>query len=211
MKRDSKEILSEEIEPLLKDIDKWKDKKAGLLYSREIAERNIYDVVKDKDTAEIINETIFNPVHKHQANKVRQVNALFQEINNLELDKEEKYSYKPKNETEPIKIDEATLAQLYIEKEITEKDIRLYGADVNKIVNASNKFTEILDTLYEQMNETLVQYGYAPIEKRKNYFPHFFEDKPDTMVGKFASLFEIDKEICACHFEGIALRVRLIK
>jgi len=26
-----------------------------------------------------------------------------------------------------------------------------------------------------------------------------------------ASLFEIDKEICACHFEGIALRVRLIK
>ena len=26
-----------------------------------------------------------------------------------------------------------------------------------------------------------------------------------------ASLFEIDKEICSCHFEGIALRVRLIK
>lgn len=194
MKKDARETLSEEIKPLLNGIENWKDKDllGGFRYNRETAQRNTYDVVKDKSQAATINATIFDPIQVHQAEKTRETNKIFNEINNLKLDKTKKYDYVPENDIKPIKIDEATLAQLYIEKEINDTDLKKYNVDVNRIKTISKTFTNILDNLYNQMNETLVEYGYAPIKKIENYFPHFTENKADSTLGKIASYFGIE-------------------
>ena len=194
MKKDARETLSEEIKPLLNGIENWKDKDllGGFRYNRETAQRNTYDVVKDKSQAATINATIFDPIQVHQAEKTRETNKIFNEINNLKLDKTKKYDYVPENDIKPIKIDEATLAQLYIEKKINDTDLKKYNVDVNRIKTISKTFTNILDNLYNQMNETLVEYGYAPIKKIENYFPHFTENKADSTLGKIASYFGIE-------------------
>lgn len=195
MKEEARNIMSAEIEPLVEDLTKYKDKKAGILYNRETAQRNIQDIVKDKELAKTINETIFDPVQVHQAEKTRVINDLFRKINDLEIDKTKKYEYK--SEEGPIyKVDEATLAQLIIEKKISDTNLRSYynlsEENISKIHKIANTFTEILDNLYDQMNEVQIQYGYTPIGKIKNYFPHFFENKTDTTLGKIASYFGID-------------------
>ena len=202
MKKDARETLSLEIKPLLEGSENWKDKSMGIKYNRETAQRNIYDIVPDKESAELINKTIFDPVQKHQANKTREINNLFSIINDLNLDKKKKYIYIENEKGQPIKlpeenavtykVDEATLAQLYIEKKITQEDLKTYGVDVEKIKKTADTFTSILDNLYEKMNETVIQYGYSPIGKIENYFPHFTENKPDNIIGKVASLVGVD-------------------
>lgn len=205
LKKEAREVLKAEIAPLTADLSKYKDKKAGILYNRETAQRNIDDIVSDKELAEAIKETIFNPVQIHQAQKNREVNRLFEKINSLKLDKTKRYEYTPEYNTiygevteakRNIKIDEATLAQLLIEKKITDMDLankyNMTKEQIDKIHKTANTFSEILDYLYNRMNEEQIKYGYSPIGKINNYFPHFFENKPDTMLGKIASYFGID-------------------
>ena len=194
MKKDAREKLGAEIKPLLSGFENWKDKDlfGGFRYNRETAQRNTYDVVKNKSQADAINKTIFDPIQVHQAEKTRETNRIFNKINSLDLDKTKKYDYIHENAIKPIKIDEATIAQLYIEKKINETDLRKYNIDANRIKKISKEFTSILDDLYNQMNETLVEYGYSPIKKIENYFPHFTENKADSTLGKIASYFGIE-------------------
>lgn len=195
MKKEARDSLKAEVSPLTNDLTKYKDKKAGILFNRETAQRNIDDIVSDSDLASAIKETVFDPVQVHQAEKTREINSLYERINSLGLDKTKKYSYLPDKEIVPVKVDEATLSQLVIEKKITDKDLRNYGFDeagIKKIHRAADTFTEILDSLYNRMNEEQIKYGYSPIGRIENYFPHFLENKPDTMLGKVASYFGID-------------------
>ena len=196
MKQLARENLRAEISPLTEDLTKFKDKKKGILYKRETAQRNIEDIVQDKELAQAINDTIFNPIQKHHAEKTREINKLFSTINDLKLDKNKVYDYVPKETGKSIKIDEATFAQLLIEKKMSKEDLKnkykMSKEQIEKIDKTANTFSEILDYLYNKMNEEQIKFGYAPIGKIKNYFPHFFENKPDTMLGKIASYFGID-------------------
>lgn len=205
IKKEARENLKAEISPLTEDLTKYKDKKAGILYNRETAQRNIDDIVSDKELAQAIKETIFDPIQVHQAQKTKEINRLFDKINSLDLDKTKKYDYTVETSTisgeiteakKHIKIDEATLAQLLIENKITNQklkdDYNMSNEQIEKINKTANTFTEILDDLYNKMNEEQIKYGYSPIGKLNNYFPHFFENKPDTMLGKIASYFGID-------------------
>ena len=54
--------MHQSVAPLLENTELAKDKKVGLLYNRETAERNIADVFPAAD-AEKINRAIFEPVH----------------------------------------------------------------------------------------------------------------------------------------------------
>ena len=195
MKQEARKALNAEIEPLIKDLTQYKDKKRGILYNRETPQRNIYDTVKNKDLASAINQTIFDPVQVDEAKKTRKKKELRKKIKDLDLDKKKKYYYVPENEIVGIKVDEATLAQFIIEKKITDTNLRNYGIDdvgIEKIHKTADTFTEILNYLYNKMNDKQIEYGYSPIGKIENYFPHFSENRPDTLLGKVASYFGID-------------------
>ena len=56
--------------------------------------------------------------------------------------------------------------------------VEKYGKEyAEKIAKADKWFRNQYDTLLDDMNRTLVEYGYEPVPKRKNYYTHFQEPK----------------------------------
>lgn len=192
-KQDKKQELYDMSSNLISGIKDWKDKKIGLQYSRETAQRNIRDIMS-KQEAERINRELFDPIQENTANQIRFINDYNKQIEELDLDKKEKFEWKDSSGKE-IKIDEATLAQLLIEKKIDENYLTQVGADVEKIRNAADTFSRILNEVVDMMDDVYVEFGYAPVERRKNYFPHFIENKPDTLFSKIANALNFSTDV----------------
>ena len=192
-KQDKKQELYDMSENLIYGIKDWKDKKIGLQYSRETAQRNIRDIMS-KNEADRINKELFDPIQENTANQIRFINDYNKQIEELDLDKKAKYEWKDSDGKE-IKIDEATLAQLLIEKKIDENYLTQVGADVEKIRNAADTFSRILNEVVDMMDDVYVEFGYAPVERRKNYFPHFIENKPDTLFSKIANALNFSTDV----------------
>ena len=198
--------LSEEVRELARGAtatsDLWKDKKAGFLYSRETMERNFEDITKkafngqrrNRESKDII-DTYFKPIHENEAKATRLKNELGNRIRDLKLDTNEKYNvgYIDENgKMAAVRVSESGLVQLLGEGKIKETELKAMRADVEKIKKAVNEFRDIYNKLFEMTNEALVAAGYAPVEYRKDYFPHFSETKPDTVLGKAGALVGIN-------------------
>lgn len=179
----------------IENSDTWKDKPHGWQYSREIMERNIEDIVKDKAEARRINEEYFTPIHANEAEATRLKNRYREKIKNLKLSEKEQYRVgyivEERKLPEFSTVSERALVQLLGEGKINEDTIKRVGADVGKIKNAVTEFRSIYNELLEEANNTLVANGYAPVEYRKDYFPHFTETKPDSVLGKIGNVLGI--------------------
>lgn len=181
--------------------DGWQDKKRGISYSTEIMERNIEDITKrnggrKNDEAKFINDNYFKPIHHNEAEATRYKNSLTERINALNLKNKKLYRVPVRDErsgvpTEQL-VSERALVQLYGEGLITEQTLSKTGADVEKIKRAKEEMRSIYDELFDKANEALIRNGYEPIAKRADYFPHFTEDRPDTLLGKAAAAVGID-------------------
>lgn len=182
-----KQDLKDVADSLTVDAETWKDKSWGLWYARETATRNMQDIMS-KESAERVNKELFEPIIHNTAEQTRFLNEYSDTIEKLDLDKKEKYDWKDSAGND-IKIDEATVAQLLIEKEIDDTYLRNNGLDANRIKTIANTFEKLLKDTVSQMDDVYIQFGYAPVEKRKNYFPHFMENQPDTFMSKFANAF----------------------
>ena len=77
--------LLAEADRLLDTANDWKDKSKGILYSRETMERNIRDIVPDKELAEEIIRTYFTPVHQGAAAANRMKNQYRDQVRELGL------------------------------------------------------------------------------------------------------------------------------
>ncbi|MEG1705087.1 MAG: LPD23 domain-containing protein, partial [Clostridia bacterium] len=188
-RKDVKAEHYDKVKDLTENMNEWKDKKglfAGFRLNRETFTRNIQDVVKDKKTADKINSVLYDKYSSNEAESTRIKNEIGNRIRDLGLDTKEKYVY------DGNKINEYDIAQLYLEKKLDDGQVIDYGVNLNKIKEASNTYKEIFDDLCNKMSDTLVANGYAPVEYRKNYFPHFTENKPDTFLGKISSMVGID-------------------
>jgi len=155
----------------------WKNKKWGLEYSTETMERNIQDVVQNDAKAEQIIETYFTPVHQNEAESTRFKEGMRRRIKALALTADESKAAQLKGEG-------ATLEQ--IEIKIGSKAIK--NIDLDKVDRAVKEFRSIYDELLSKANDVLVQNGYAPIEYRKDYFPHFNDPEADTAMKKIAEV-----------------------
>lgn len=189
-KKNVKSNMKELAENLIEGSVNWKDKKHGIQYARETAQRNIQDIMS-KEEAEKINSEIFDKVIHNTSEQTRFINNYVEKINKLNIDKSNKYDWKSYN-GKNIKINEADLAQLFIEKKIDENTLKEFGADYEKVKSIASTFREILEDTVNQMDNVYINFGYAPIEKRKNYFPHFLENKPDTLMTKIANALQFD-------------------
>ena len=201
-KQHKKQELIDFADSLTNGAKDWKDKKLGLQYSRETATRNMLDIMS-KEEADRINAEIFNPILHNTSEQIRNINSYAEKIETLDLDKKEKYSWTDFDGNE-IKIDEATLAQLLIEKKIDNEYLEKIEADVDRINKIADTFSEILEELVDRMDDVYIQFGYAPVERRKNYFPHFIENKPDTLMSKFANAlgFKMDTDSLSTDIAG---------
>ena len=170
---------------LVANSSKWKDKKTGLQYGRETQERNIMDIAPESDAKAIIKK-VFDPIHHNEAEATKYKNSLRNEVRKLDLNSKKEYevTYKDDQGTKTEKVSERGLVQLYGEKKITDSILDEIKAPKDKIKQSVETFRNIYNGLYEKINKVRVENGYAPIDFRKDYFPHFEETKADGMIGK---------------------------
>ena len=206
--------LKELADHYLEDVRSWKDKKAGILYSRETMERNIRDIVPDEKLARRIINEYFTPVHKATADATRMKNQYRQRVKGMNLSRDvvegnivsKSHAVQLLGEAEDNirylekakwveKRDGKTLAQW---REVVAK---LWAenpkVDQKKIRDAVESFRKIYDELFQQMNEVRVRNGYEPINYRQGYFPHFQPGDGDGILAAFGRAMGISTDVTA--------------
>ena len=174
----------------LGDINQWKDKKTGFQYARETQTRNVRDIAP-KENAEAVNKGYFEPVRKATANATRMKNDLRARVKALKLSRHrakgnivsEAAAVQILGEAQDnIRVMEASKGRI---KERDGKTLEEWegivselwnknpGLEKAKIQNAVKEFRKIYDELYKMMNATRIRNGYAPVNYRAGYFPHF--------------------------------------
>lgn len=78
---------------------------------------------------------------------------------------------------------ETTLTSDIVQKFYEKNQGKINETKCNKAVE---EFRSIYDELIAKVNDTLVKNGYKEVPYRKGYFPHFIEDKSNTIIGKLA-------------------------
>lgn len=210
-----KAALRQQADRYLQTANDWKDKRAGILYSRETMERNIRDIVKDATLAEEINQTYFAPVHDAAAAANRMKNQYRDRARALNLSRNvakgntvsEAHAVQLLGEAEDnIRILEQSRGRL---KERDGKSLEDWRGIVNdlweenpnldaeKIRAAVAQFRTIYDELFQQMNEVRVRNGYEPVNYRNGYFPHFQPGNGDGILAQFGKALGIDTEVTA--------------
>ncbi|WP_418681167.1 peptidoglycan DD-metalloendopeptidase family protein [Agathobaculum sp.] len=152
------------------------DKARGLYYLTETPERNIYDIFGREHRAEadeFIREYL-KPVHESVAESTRLQNRLRERISGLNLNRHESAIVQMLGEGEKA------AALQYAE----EHGIRLDGETEARLNHAANVFRETYDELFDMINDAEVRNGLEPTQKRGNYFPHFTEKAPDTLLAR---------------------------
>lgn len=179
--------------------DEWTDKKIGFAYSRETAERNIRDIA-GKGGERVISE-YFEPVHENEAMKIRWIKEMNQRVSDLELGKMNRYE---RAYAQMIGENAAYIAEGKLTKHNqAEHDalnerisvlLREHGKkiDKEKCEKAAAGFMDIYKDIREEWNNERIRRGQEPVGEIENYFPHFVETKPESLLQKFFSLFGFD-------------------
>ena len=211
---DRKNKLKELADKYLETANGWKDKKAGILYSRETMERNIRDIVPDEALAQSIIDEYFTPVHKATAAATRMKNNYRQRVNGMNLSRDiakgnivsEAHAVQLLGEAED------NIRMLEKSKWTKERDGKTIeewrkvvsdlwkenpNLDQKKIRDAVDSFRKIYDELFQQMNEVRVRNGYEPINYRSGYFPHFQTGDGDGILAAFGRAMGISTDVTA--------------
>ena len=191
----TKESYEDTARGFFEGSENWKDK-TGFNYARETPERNFVDVA-GKEAGEAINSEFITPIHEHEAAATKMKNELRSAVKKLNISIEGEYDLSQIGDIAPgidktQKASEATLVQLYGEGLLRKEELEHLGADVGKIENAVATMRGIYNQLIEKANNELLRHGYEPIEFRKDYFPHFTEDRPDGILAKIGQALGID-------------------
>lgn len=162
------------------DITEIKDKKRGISYQTNTMKRNLRDIMSPEQ-AKRMYDTYFKTISENNAK--------------IEIDKQ---SYVDRIQKLNLTDEESVYTQMLGEKKynpkttITQEQLTNYldkhynKIDTTKVDAAIEEFRNIYDELIVRVNDTLKANGYKPIDYRKGYFPHFIEDKPTSLLGKFA-------------------------
>lgn len=211
---DRRNTLKELADQYLETANGWKDKKSGILYSRETMERNIRDIVPDEALAQSIIDEYFTPVHKATAAATRMKNNYRQRVKGMNLSRDiakgnivsEAHAVQLLGEAED------NIRMLEKSKWMKERDGKTIeewrkvvsdlwkenpNLDQKKIRDAVDSFRKIYDALFQQMNEVRVRNGYEPINYRSGYFPHFQPGDGDGILAAFGRAMGISTDVTA--------------
>lgn len=194
-----KTALKHDAIELTKQSDEFSDKKLGIEYSRETAERNIRDITKNgRFGGEAIISEYIRPIHEHEAEKIRWLRELGERVKGLELGRMNRYerayaqmigeNFKYISEGKVTKHNEAEHEAL---NERIEDILHNHGDKIDKAKceKAAAGFMDIYKDILEQWNDERIRRGQEPVGEIEGYFPHFEEAKPENTIQKIFSLF----------------------
>lgn len=209
--RKRKAGLRNQADEYLKNAGSWKDKRAGILYSRETQERNVYDIVKNKGEAKALIAEYFAPVHRHEADAIKLKNELRDKVRELDLSRKVQKGNLV-SEAHAVQLlgeAEDNIRMLQTNKRMKTRDgktLQEWEAivenlwkespklDQQKIRNGVQAFREMYDDLFQRMNEVRVRNGYEPINFRSGYFPHF-QAEADGILAAFGKAMGINTAV----------------
>lgn len=207
--------LRERADQLLENANDWKDKRAGIMYSRETMERNIRDIVTKPEDAEALISEYFTPVHEATANANRMKNSYRDRVRALDLSRRvsdgnvvsEAHAVQLLGEAEDnIRMIEQSKGRIKARDGKSLSDWRAIvqnlwaenpNLDEQKIRRAVDEFRAIYDELFQQMNDVRVRNGYEPVNYRSGYFPHFQPGEGDGILSQFGRVLGIDTQVTA--------------
>lgn len=175
--------------------NKYVDKKSGFQWESETPDRNFEDLAKETGDGKKLAEAYIKPIHENEAKATRMKNEYRKKLSEFKLDTKPKYEIRSVDVNgNPVDkmVSESGLVQAYGEGIINDRDLESFKADKEKIKNAAKAYRQVYDELIDMSNDALVRNGYAPVERRKNYFPHFTEASPDTLLGKIGAMLGVD-------------------
>lgn len=203
----------QEADGLLQTANEWKDKRTGIAYSRETMRRNVFDIVPDKDLANRIVETYFEPVHSAEAESTRFKTEYRDRVRALKLETKaqkgdlvsEAHAVQLLGEAmDNIRMIEKSRGRMKTRdgKTLTEWQAAVQdlwsenpGLDKEKIENAVKEFRKIYDELFAAMNRKRMENGYEPVNYRQGYFPHFQPGDGDGIMKYFGRALGIDVNV----------------
>ena len=185
------------------NISEWKDKKSGLKYQLETMERNMYDIIPNKEEAKKMNATYFEPIHSSEAEKQKFINSYNDRIKEFKLNKYEAEAVQVLGEQKHNPSFDAKEAKEVLDN--VKENIKKGKIDEQKVDKAIENFREIYDELFELENNILRQNGYKEKPYRKGYFPHFIDYVAETRTEKILDKlgFKIDKRPLPTDIAGI--------
>lgn len=207
--------LRSQAEQLLETANEWKDKKSGILYARETMERNVRDIVPDRQLADQIVETYFTPVHRGAADANRLKNRYRDQVRNMNLSRKvadgnivsEAHAVQLLGEAEDnIRMIQQSRGRRKVRDGKTLEEWQAVvndlwaenpNLDQQKIRDAVAEFRTIYDELFRQMNDTRIRNGYEPVNYRQGYFPHFQPGDGDGIMAQFGRALGIGTEVTA--------------
>lgn len=185
---------------MTKNISTWKDKASGWKYQINTMKRNLRDIIPNKAEAQAMYDTYFKPITKNNAQIEKSINSYNERIENFNINNEESTYIQMLGESKYNP--ESKLSVDMVEDFYNKHRNKI---DVEKCNQAVEEFRNIYDELIEKVNDTLLSNGYKPIEYRQGYFPHFIEDKSETIIGKMAEKmgWKIKKDTLPTDIAGI--------
>ena len=205
----------ETADKLLETANEWKDKKIGLAYSRETMERNIDDIVPDKEVAKAIKREYFEAVHISEAEATRFKTKFRDRVRCMNLSTKinkgnlvsEAHAVQLLGEAEDnIRVLRESRGRMKMRDGKTMEEWNAVimdmwkenpGLDQGKIRAAVKEFRTIYDELFQMMNAERVRNGYEPVNYRQGYFPHFQPGQGDGILGAFGKALNIDTSVAA--------------
>lgn len=214
-KRTVRGAYREKADTYLETANEWKDKKVGIAYSRETMERNIDDIVPDRDIAAAIKREYFEAVHVSEAEATRFKTEFRNRVRGLKLSTRiqkgnlvsEAHAVQLLGEAEDnIRVLQQAKGRMKVRDGKTLEEWRSViremwdqspELDQAKIRRAVDEFRKIYDELFEKMNAVRIRNGYEPVNYRQGYFPHFQPGQGDGILGAFGKALNIDTQVAA--------------
>ncbi len=214
-KRQRRAELFRQADGYLETANDWKDKKAGIAYSRETMTRNIEDIIPDKTLAKKILQEYIEPVAMQEAAATRFKEQYRSKVKELNLSRKvvkgnlvsEAHAVQLLGEAmDNIRVLERAGKRLRHRdgKTLDEwrgvvQDLWLQNPklDQKKIQDAVESFRKIYDELFQQMNAVRIRFGYEPVNYRQGYFPHFQPGEGDGILAHFGKVMGIDTAVTA--------------
>ena len=204
--------LDSNVEALTENSDEWKDHKNMFAYARETARRNFYGLTKDAAEAEAMIGYFIDPIREHEAAKNRMVSRYNDRIKKLGIETRkrkgnkvsEAYAIQFIGELEFIRDWLESLPEGETRDGVTYQEAMTLldefwrenpNFDKDRIYAAVAEFRGIYDELFAMVNEARVLNGYAPIDYRKGYFPHFSSNNADNIIQALANGMGIGVEV----------------
>lgn len=188
--------LFAKMEKIIENSDTWKDKKMGFSYATESTFRNFRDTIPEGEGQALALKMV-EQVSKNEATKTRYINQLHDNVREMKLSKKESQAvqYIGERATAAAALQEDKARRGYLtENKQLELDTALqemaeYRAlnpelDYEKVQRSVSEFRQMYDSIFETINDALIETGNDPIPYRRGYFPHFQADSPDTVLGR---------------------------